>query len=493
MISDSYFTTFAETLAPARKPRRSVVGDQAAKRQEKTLEERDRPLRMHARWRAEAVKALLAGPHGTDARAVLDFLERMDASAAGLIKHVRAGPWRTADKDIRFLILAIVDAALTRLRECAGRRSPARRATKRIPTHSGAVAMISEILSAYANAVRHDKERTSTVGASEVGQCVRKTFYAKNSDDPVYAVQRDVDHVEAWGAQLRGATFEQSVWVPALKAKYGGRLKFAGAEQRSFESGFLSATPDALLTEVPSDILAPLGIPDIESNCLLLEAKTVDPRVKLEAPKPEHKFQVIVQLGLVAEVTDFKPRCALLSYADASFWNDVVEFPIKFDASIYENAQRRAAAVMTASKASELPPEGWIAGGHECERCPFAKTCGIERHAMPGASTAVADPQFIAEIRDLACDVKRQQGIADSAETQARHSKHEIRERLRAKGLRRVSGDDFSVVWSPVKGRTSMNIAALKKAATAAGVDVTEFEQIGEPTDRLDVRVQQQR
>ena len=60
----------------------------------------------------------------------------------------------------------------------------------------------------------------------------------------------------------------------------------------------------------------------------------------------------------------------------------------------------------------------------------------------------------------------------------------------RAKGLRRVAGDDFSIVWSPVKGRQSFDVKALKAAAIAAGVDVAQFETIGEPTDRLDVRVQ---
>jgi hypothetical protein len=66
---------------------------------------------------------------------------------------------------------------------------------------------------------------------------------------------------------------------------------------------------------------------------------------------------------------------------------------------------------------------------------------------------------------------------------------HELRERLRAKGLRRVAGDDFSVTWSPVKGRQGFDVKALSAAATAAGVDVSKFETVGDPGDRLDVRV----
>ena len=41
-----------------------------------------------------------------------------------------------------------------------------------------------------------------------------------------------------------------------------------------------------------------------------------------------------------------------------------------------------------------------------------------------------------------------------------------------------------------MKGRPSFDVKALRAAAIAAGVDVAQFETIGEPTDRLDVRVQ---
>jgi hypothetical protein len=242
---------------------------------------------------------------------------------------------------------------------------------------------------------------------------------------------------------------------------------------------------------VPANVLAPLGISDIESDCLLLEAKTIDPRVRLDAPKPEHRYQVIVQLGLVREIRHFAPEYAVVSYADASFWSEITEFAVKFDPTIYDNAKTRAAKIMTATQASELPPEGWISGGHECKHCPFAQACGIKRHTVPEISNTAADPQFVSEIRDLAREAKRHQGAADAAEAELRQNQHDIRERLRAKGLRRVAGDDFSVVWSPVKGRQSFDMKALKAAAIAAGVDITQFETIGEATDRLDVRVQE--
>jgi hypothetical protein len=182
-----------------------------------------------------------------------------------------------------------------------------------------------------------------------------------------------------------------------------------------------------------------------------------------------------------------------ISYIDASFWDFTTEFVVEFDPAIYLIAKARATKMLTTTAASELPPEGWIAGGHECERCPFTKACGIERQAVPAPSATIVDPQLVAEIRDLAIAYKARQGDADAATTKLREVQHEIRERLRAKGLRRVAGDDFSVTWSPVKGRQGFDVKALSAAATAVGIDVTEFETVGDPGDRLDIRVREAR
>jgi hypothetical protein len=348
--------------------------------------------------------------------------------------------------------------------------------------------MIFEALSAYANDIHApNADRASMLGASEIGQCARKIFYVKRGGE------RDPGHVDSWGATLRGSVFERSFWLPALRARFGDRLKFAGDEQRQFRSGFLSAAPDALLIDAPANILAPLGISDIAADCLVLECKTVDPRVKLDEPKPEHKYQAVVQLGLVREITKFKPRYDVISYTDASFWDFTTEFVVEFDPEIYAGAKARATKVLTAATAAELPPEGFITGGRECERCPFTKACGIERRAVPPSSDASPDPQFVAEIRELAVAYKARQGDVDSATIKVREVQHEIRERLRVKGLRRVAGDDFSVNWTPLKGRQGFDVKALSAAATAAGIDVIQFETIGESGDRLDIRVREAR
>jgi hypothetical protein len=355
--------------------------------------------------------------------------------------------------------------------------------------------MIAEALAAHAKATaRVFDGRENTIGASEVGQCARKIYFSKNSGDHVYGTAPDADCVDPWGAALRGRLFEDHFWVPALRARYGDRLRHAGDDQRTLVAGFLSATPDGVLIDQPPDALAAFGIQDIGGDgSIVVECKTIDPRSTLDGPKPEHVYQAIVQMGLIRELTAYRPEVAVISYGNASFLDEITEFAIRFEPVTFANAQRRAAEILTATAPDELMPEGWIAGGKECEFCPFTKACGVIRHATPTQPQAEPpDPQFIAEIADMAREARGRRSVVGAATAGLREIEHEIKERLRAKGLRRVEGHGVSVVWSPVKGRPSYDMQAIREAAAKAGIDLAEYETGGEPTDRLVIRVAEQ-
>jgi hypothetical protein len=353
--------------------------------------------------------------------------------------------------------------------------------------------MIREALAEYARATaRVLEDRTNTVGASEIGQCARKTFFAKKQDDWQYGAPADADHVESWGAALRGSVFEDVVWVPALRRRFGDRLLYAGAGQKTLVSEFLSATPDGLLTNLPPDILAPLGVADIGGDrSLVVECKTADPRTKLDEAKPEHVYQAQVQLGLIRELTKHRPGHALVSYTNASFWNEVAEFPVAFNPSIFANAKQRATQIMTACAPEEIKPEGWISGGRECEYCRFTNACGRLRHAVPTqAPIESLDPQFIAELADLARAAKHQRHQAEVATAALRETEHELRERMRTKGARHIVGDGVAITWSPVKGRPAYDMQGIREAAEKAGVNISQFETVGDSTDRLTITIQ---
>jgi hypothetical protein len=353
--------------------------------------------------------------------------------------------------------------------------------------------MIREALDEHARATaRVFEDRANTVGGSEIGQCARKIYFTKNEGDPVYGASPDGNYADGWGARVRGTIFENHFWVPALRAKFGDRLLFAGEQQETFALGFLSSTPDGLLVALEGDELTSLGVPDSGGDgSLIVECKTADPRTKLDGPKLEHVYQAQVQLGLIRELTRHRPEFALISYVNASFWDEVAEFAVKFDPQVFANAQQRAAEIMTARAPDELKPEGWIAGGKECEHCAFLAACGRLRHAVPTqAAIDEPDPQFVAEIADLARAAKARRREAEAATARQRDLDHQIRERLRGRGLRRVAGDGVTVTWSAVKGRPSYDMPAIREAAAKAGIDVSEFETVGDPTDRLTITIQ---
>jgi len=344
--------------------------------------------------------------------------------------------------------------------------------------------MIKEALGAYANSRAFQKvfvmDRSRTIGASEIGRCARETYYRKTEG------RMDDDHVDSWGARLRGTVMEDRFWQPAMQKKFGKSLLFSGNKQTTFADKYLSATPDGLVVGQKRNILADLGVPDIgPSGCFVIECKTIDPRVNLYEAKQENVIQTHVQLGLIREFTIYKPDFAVISYTDASFWDDVDEFAVKFDQDIFDKMHARAVKIKTATDASQLPPEGWIAGGKDCEHCAFTRACGIIRRSVPEREAA-ADPQFVAEMTDLC----RQHAAVDmdiKSKTVTLNSlKQEIKDRLRAKSVRKIPG---VVSWSPVKGRDNYDMKGIRAAAEAAGIDLAPYCTTGDPTDQLRVTV----
>jgi len=344
--------------------------------------------------------------------------------------------------------------------------------------------LIAETLNAYAKTqtITFKHDRKQTVGASEVGQCARKIYWLKNEDDPEHAVPRDPEYRDTWGARMRGTVYETCFWEPAMRARFGKQLLFAGKDQRTFHKGFLTATPDGMLVNLTDDQQREIGV---ETRCVLVECKTADPRTNLNEAKAENVYQAQVQMGLVRETTEHKPTHAIISYTDASFWSDVKEFIVAFDPAIYQAAYERARLVMTATDPSETQPEGWIAGGKECNYCPFTKPCGIERTNLPFQPQPV-DPQFVAEMTDLAREYKVLQCSRDDDEAAVRGTMEKIKARLREKGVREIPG---ILTWSKVNGRIGYDNNAVIEAAKEAGIDVGQFIKQGAATDRLTVHV----
>jgi hypothetical protein len=346
------------------------------------------------------------------------------------------------------------------------------------------VLSIKSLLHDYAATLNKtfEHDRANTIGASEIGACLRKTWFGKN-DAP-----HDPDYRDRYGARLRGNLIEDHYWVPGIRASLpeGVTLHLAGEEQRTIVDGYLSATPDGVLAGLPRGCLAPVGIPDIgPSRCLAVECKSIDPRADLRTARSHHVFQTQVQMGLLRAHTPYKPEYALISYVDASFLDEVTEFPVAFDPAVYKAAQARSRAIMAATDPLELSAEGKIAGGAECSYCPWASHCqSVIVAGIPETEMKILGDNALAELKRLR-DVEREINQTCDFDS-ARHAKarEAITEFLRANGVRRVNGEDWSVAWTPTKGRETVDI----KAAESAGLDLGPFRKTGEPGARLVVK-----
>ena len=340
----------------------------------------------------------------------------------------------------------------------------------------------SIVTSAVEQFIKHQKktwkhDRRQTIGASEIGQCARKIFCVKLEDTEL-RVPRNEGFVDTWGARERGNLIEQHLLVPAIRQRFGKRALFLGDEQQTFFDGYLSCTPDCILA--------------LDQGYILLEFKTIDPRVRLTEPKFEHVFQVQMQMGILQHLGEYPCQRAIISYTDASFLNETREFEVAFDQAFYDAAGKRAAEILTATSMQDILPEGWIKGGKECEYCAFSIACGRQRRDLP-PEVGMVDPQFVAEIADLAVEYKQAQAVVEESEAMVRTLQTCIKTRLQEKRVRRVVGNGVSVSWAPVKARETTDVKALAAAAREAGIDVASFVSVGEPGDRLTITVQEEK
>lgn len=329
-----------------------------------------------------------------------------------------------------------------------------------------------------------EHDRTSTLSASEAASCLRRAWFGKNR-----AAQADDSD---YGFKIRGDLIENHLWLPAIqhavRQSNSLQLLYAGPEQRTFSSSFTSATPDGLLTGVDRDCLKHLGVFDIgEDHSLVVEAKSADPRLKLLEPKPEHVFQVQVQMGILREVTGHRPDYALISYVNASDHADIKSWPVKFDPDAYAAAKRRARQVMAAETAEDLPAEGRIEGG--CKYCDYTGACNaIEADAVPDEVVDELPPVVVKNLGEMVMMEKAWRREKKNAERQLALTQESIRQTLREARTRAAQGSGWSLSYSRIKGRRSLDVKALVEAAKAAGIDVAQFERTGSDSDRLVVR-----
>lgn len=327
-------------------------------------------------------------------------------------------------------------------------------------------------------------DRNASVGASEAFACIRKVYFKK--------FQYDVDdgHEQDWGAAKRGDIIENFFAVPATKAilPEGAELLYAGDEQETLRKGRLSATPDGLAVDLDPDALSQLGIDDILSDCVVIEYKSFDPRADIKQAKEIHAGQTQVQMGLIHELTEFRPEYAVIVYFNASWLSDIRPFVVKRDPKIYEAAKQRAKMVYACEDPADLMAEGKISG--ECHLCEYTQECAFATGAaFPKTKRKIEDKAILDRLALLA---QRQKEFA-ATEKEAEHEKklveQEIKEILREADTKGAGDDRFTISNSWCAGKKSLDTLSLAADLQEMGKSIDDYQREGNGYERLTVKL----
>lgn len=328
-------------------------------------------------------------------------------------------------------------------------------------------------------------DRNASVGASEAFDCHRKVFFKKWGYEP------DDNHEQDWGAAKRGDIIENHFAVPATQAilTEGAELLYAGDDQDTLKSGRLTATPDGLIVGLARDALKQLGIDDIESDCVVIEYKSFDPRATINEEKAIHAGQTQVQMGLFHEKTEYRPEYAVIVYFNASWLSDIRPFVVKRDPKVYAAAKERAKAIFKKdAEPTDFMAEGKLSGA--CDLCEFTEECAISiGEATPKAKKKIEDPSVIEKLAILAARQKAAAETAKEAEKDRKSIDEEIKQILYDFDTKGYTDDQISISLSWCSGKKSLDTTLLAAELQAQGLDIEEFQKEGNGYQRLTVKL----
>tara|TARA_R100000808_G_scaffold6142_1_gene18455 strand:- start:12353 stop:13432 length:1080 start_codon:yes stop_codon:yes gene_type:complete len=334
-------------------------------------------------------------------------------------------------------------------------------------------------------------DRNQTVGASEIGTCLRRLVFSKHNAEP------DPDFIQDLGAAERGNIIED--WLEQtikdslpFTGSSGLELIWSGDNQQTLVHGKQSATPDGLIVHkkgLPFEIFIQDEV--VKVSCLYVEIKSIDPRPfdSLNQPKPNHVLQCRqgMQLTYIKSGGKYTPTYAMLIYINASFLNQVKIFKVERDTNIALHLEQRAKSVWDEYSLDNLPlPEGKIEGGKECQYCAWRKQCqGIEVDSIPSHANSNYVEAVEHRVRDLAVQRKKLHAVTKSDSVRLKELDQEIMEVLREADTRKVSGDWGSVTAFSAKSPPRYSPSLFEEK----GLNPKDFQTEGDYSPRLNITI----
>ena len=236
----------------------------------------------------------------------------------------------------------------------------------------------------FPSGVAAGDNRTGFLNASEAGRCTRWLWYDKHS------IAGETHH--PYGVFDRGHAVEHwcVTYLAAGLARAGGRLLYAGAEQRrlTLPDFRLAGTPDGLIEWK-------------DRSETVLEVKSHGTAQNYDScPAWMHVRQVEQNIELFHEVTTHRPEDGIIIYGLAEDYSRLTLHRVERRPAIFVEMLGKAAAAFDADSAAAVTAEGVVI--RQCVICPYRSRCAAaQMHAIPAAGTGGLDQATLRSIDRL--------------------------------------------------------------------------------------------
>ena len=267
------------------------------------------------------------------------------------------------------------------------------------------------------------KDRNTYIGASEIGQCLRRVVASK-------LFPEGLDQA-SMGRMLAGRVMENEV-IQLMRIALDGRLRHTGRTQLEVIHPALTfrAHPDGLIV---SD--------DPDGGDGVLEVKTasasVFQRYQSEGLPQAYLDQVQSQMGLSGLKWGW---VVLVSRENLA---EVAVFRVSFNATHFAELLERAGIASEVLRKGELP-EGEPDRGH-CFQCPHAKECSAFQGRTQAASSGVLPESIRLELECEVEELGQLETDLDPIQERVTQLRERIRTSIQELGITRVSLDEATV------------------------------------------------
>jgi len=176
-------------------------------------------------------------------------------------------------------------------------------------------------------------------------------------------------------------------------------------------------------------------------------------------------------------------RC-LLMYMDASNYNKIHEFPVPLGPSnLLDTMAVRAKRVLSTQRAERLTREGKKRDqGRECkQRCKYNRVCGVDKEVE--GSTATGRGNKGSSLHAAVLDYAKGKSLEAEAKALTSAAGEAIKEELKARDVSTITVDAHEIKLAKTAGRVTLDRKAMEKA----GIDLSPYEKVGAPSERLTV------